>query len=230
MITAVLFLLSVASNAPPAAEPAPVVAPRIAETRIYKIRQTVALADVPATAKEVRLWVPIPTDGAWQHVLDRRVVEAPAGWKFEKQPVSDAEMVVATAQAGAAIQVVVETNAMRQSPVFDMTSSGGGELQPELFAEELRRDSPLMAVDPSVLDFAKHACADVTDPREKVLRLLDAVADQADHYSKDATKPNCGRGADEDCLTNGGGCCTDLHALFIAAARSQGVPARLEYG
>ena len=50
-------------------------APCIAEARVYKIRQTVAVKDVPANAKQVRLWVPIPTDGTWQHVLDRRVVE-----------------------------------------------------------------------------------------------------------------------------------------------------------
>jgi hypothetical protein len=62
------------------------------------------------------------------------------------------------------------------------------------------------------------------------VKLLDAVADVADHYSKDATKPHCGRGAAEDCMTNGGGCCTDLHSLFIAAARSQGVPARMQFG
>src|SRR5262245_24376081 len=71
--------------------------PRVIETRTYRIRQTVALKDVPAGSKEVRLWVPVPADGAWQRVLDRRVVEAPAGWRLERQPVSDAEMVVASA-------------------------------------------------------------------------------------------------------------------------------------
>src|SRR5262245_30527083 len=63
--------------------------PRITETRTYKIRQTVSLNDVPATAKEVRLWVPVPADGPWQHVLDRRVVEAPAGWSLVHQPACD---------------------------------------------------------------------------------------------------------------------------------------------
>src|SRR5262245_37377997 len=72
--------------------------PRVLETRTYRIRQTVALKDVPAGSKEVRLWVPVPADGAWQRVLDRRVVEAPAGWRLEKQPVSDAEMVVVSAK------------------------------------------------------------------------------------------------------------------------------------
>lgn len=205
-------------------------APRIAETRVYRIRQTVALSDVPPDAREVRIWVPVPTDGAWQRVLDRRVVEAPSGWSLQKQPVSDAEMVFARTKAQATVSVVVETTVARQSPIFDLTPGMTGTIQPDLFVEELRKDAPLMSVDASVTELANKACAGEQDPRRKVVKLLDAVADVADHYSKDPSKPKCGRGAAEDCITNGGGCCTDLHSLFIAAARSQGIPARMQYG
>ena len=205
-------------------------APDIAETRIYQIRQTVALHDVPADAREVRLWVPIPTDGAWQHVLERKVVEAPAGWKLEKQPVSNGEMVVASSRGKDTVQVVVETTVLRQSPVFDLAAPGPGDIQAALFTEELQTDAPLMSADAKVVELASKACSGEKDPSRKVVMLLDAVADVADHYSKDATKPSCGRGAAEDCLTNGGGCCTDLHSLFIAAARSQGIPARMQFG
>ncbi len=204
--------------------------PRIGETRIYRIRQTVSLCDVPVDAREVRLWVPLPADGAWQHVLDRRVVEAPSGWSLVKQPVSDAEMVVARTKAQSKIQVVVETTVARQSPIFDLGVGGTPEIQSSLFVDELRRDAPLMSVDKDVAALADKACAGEKDPRRKVVKLLDAVADVADHYSKDASKPKCGRGAAEDCIAHGGGCCTDLHSLFIAAARSQGIPARMQYG
>ena len=217
---------------PPPRSAAPgVAAPRIAETRTYKIRQTVSLNEIPATAKEVRLWVPVPADGSWQHVLDRRVVEAPAGWTLVHQPACNADMVVATAKGAAGTAtVVVETTVVRESPAFDLSEPTQGELQPALFAADTRTDAPLMSADAKVSELATRACAGETDPRRKVVKLLDAVADAADHYSKDATKPQCGRGAAEDCLTNGGGCCTDLHSLFIAAARQQGIPARLQFG
>lgn len=205
-------------------------APTIAETRIYRIRQTVAVHDVPPAAREVRLWVPVPADGAWQRVLDRRVVEAPGTWALEPQPVSDAEMVVVRAKAQGTVQVVVETTVLRQSPVFDLDAAGPSEIQAALFDEELRKDAPLMGADAKIFELATKACANETDPRRKVVKLLDAVADVADHYSKDPSKPNCGRGAAEDCLQNGGGCCTDLHSLFIAAARAQGIPARIQFG
>jgi transglutaminase-like putative cysteine protease len=205
-------------------------APRVAETRTYKIRQTVALQDVPASAKEVRLWVPIPADGAWQHVVDRRVVEAPAGWTLVHQSASGADMIVATAKGGAVVQVVVETTVVRESPVVDLAATSSADMQPPLFTAELATDAPLMSADAAMTAIASKACTGVSDPRQKVVRLLDAVADAADHYSKDPTKPQCGRGAAEDCMKNGGGCCTDLHSLFIAMARSQGIPARLQFG
>ena len=205
-------------------------APRIAESRVYRIRQTVRLHDVPADAKEVRLWVPVPADGAWQHVLDRRVVQAPEGWTFEHQPVSNAEMVYVKTSAKGTVEVVVETTVARQSPVFDLSGTTVGDIQAAQFERELVQDAPLMGADAEVVMLASKACGNEKDPRKKVIRLLDAVADVADHYSKDPSKPACGRGAAEDCLANGGGCCTDLHALFIAAARSQGIPARIQFG
>jgi hypothetical protein len=203
---------------------------RIVETRTYKIRQTVTLSDVPATAKGVKLWVPIPADAAWQRVIDRRVVEAPKGWRLVHQPASNAEMIVATSQGGEPARVIVETTVVRESPAIDLSKGTAEEFQAALFPNELRSDAPLMFADDQVTDLAKKACAGESDPRRKVVRILDAVADAADHYSKDATKPNCGRGSAQDCLTQGGGCCTDLHSLFIAAARSQGIPARIQFG
>src|SRR5688572_7029091 len=181
-------------------------APRITETHVYRIRQTVRLDAVPADAREVRLWVPVPADGDWQRVLDRKVVEAPSGWTLEKQPVSNAEMVVVKTKPQGSVQVVVETTVLRQSPAYDLGAITPADLQPALFTEELRKDAPLMGVDPAVSALAKKACAGETDTAKKVIKLLDAVADSADHYSKDPTKPNCGRGAAVDCMANGGGC------------------------
>lgn len=234
MILALLSALALAlplraDSAAQSPAPGATNAPRILETRLYRIRQTVKLSDIPAGEHEVRLWVPVPADGAYQHVLDRRVIEAPAGWMLEHQPQSGAEMIVSGGRQSGSLQVVVETTLQRQSPAFDL-GAAAGELQPALFAEELRQDAPLMSVDPQVLELSRRACSGETDAARKVVRLLDAVADAADHYSKDPSKPKCGRGAAQDCLANGGGCCTDLHSLFIAAARAAHIPARMQYG
>jgi hypothetical protein len=128
------------------------------------------------------------------------VTEAPSGWTLRKQPGCDAEMVVASTKPQGAVRVVVETTVMRQSPQYDLGAGLVGELQPTLFADELKQDANLMAVDKDVLALASMACKGEKDLRQKVVKLLDAVADVADHYSKDATKPKCGRGNVDDCL------------------------------
>src|SRR6185503_19355741 len=77
---------------------------------------------------------------------------------------------------------------------------------------------------------ADEACGAETNLALQAQKLLALVADTADHYSKDPSKPKCGVGDAGDCLTNGGGCCTELHSLFIALARARGIPARLQMG
>jgi hypothetical protein len=103
-------------------------------------------------------------------------------------------------------------------------------MQPELFQDTLAEDAPLMHVDADVLGLAYEACGKERDIARQAVQLVHKVAEVADHYSKDPTKPTCGRGSAQDCLEHGGGCCTDLHSLFIAMARARGIAARMQYG
>jgi hypothetical protein len=64
----------------------------------------------------------------------------------------------------------------------------------------------------------------------QVGKLMNHVMAVADHYSKNPNVPKCGLGDAKACLAQGGGCCTDLHSLFIACARAAKVPARMQYG
>ncbi|HMN97329.1 MAG TPA: transglutaminase-like domain-containing protein [Phycisphaerales bacterium] len=214
-------------------------APRVEETRYYRVVQTVALHDVPETAELVRLWTAVPVDGPWQRVLDMRVIEAPEGWSLVRQPASGGAMIYSESPAAARssdpVKVVVEYLVQREAPAVDMRMPTDlhvdqEPLQRALFGEFLRTDASLMEASEQVRSMAREACKGAKHPREKVLRLLDAVASSVDHYSKDASKPHCGRGAASDCLEHGGGCCTDIHSLFIAMARAEGIPARLQMG
>ena len=94
----------------------------------------------------------------------------------------------------------------------------------------MRSDSPHMAVTDTIKGMAEQICGDETNIAIQAAKLLNHVAEVADHYSKDPTKPNCGIGDAAVCIDQGGGCCTDLHSLFIALARARGIPARLRWG
>jgi hypothetical protein len=99
-----------------------------------------------------------------------------------------------------------------------------------LYAEELRTDAPHMQATPAIRKKAEEACGAETNVAVQAKLLLGAVADFANHYSIDPTKPKCGIGDAGDCMTNAGGCCTDMHSMFIAMARARGIPARLQMG
>ena len=87
-----------------------------------------------------------------------------------------------------------------------------------------------MEVSPAIAAMAKQVCGIETNLAKQANLLLNAVADYADHYSKDASKPKCSVGDAGDCMANAGGCCTDLHSMFIALARARGIPSRLQMG
>lgn len=201
----------------------------------YRIRQTVTLSAIDLGAKKVEWWVSIPADHRDQEVLDLSVVSAPGPWRIVREADHGNRFlyVEAASPGKPSLDVVVEFTVRRRAVTAKIDLAQVGTIDDSnraLFAEELRLDAPNMEVSPEVAKIAAEACGDEKNLAKQAEKLLDKVAELADHYSKDKTKPNCGIGSVKACLTNGGGCCTDLHSLFIAMARSRGIPARLQMG
>lgn len=207
----------------------------LGETRTYRIQQTVKLSDVPAGAKSVRWWISIPDNERHQDVLDFSVVNVPGPWRIER----DADRgnrflyVEVASPKTPQLEAVVEFTVRREPVLYNVDPAKVGpitELHRSLYADEVRKDAPHMEVTPAIAEMAKSTCGDDTNPATQAQKLLQHVASVADHYSKDPSKPNCGIGDAAVCVEKGGGCCTDLHSLFIALARARGIPARLQMG
>jgi len=208
------------------------VQPEILRNRTIHLTQTVTLHDIPAGTKQVRLWVPVPSDTSWQRVVDCKVASAPGTWKLVRQDQGRGDFVyseLSNASSDTAT-VVFECTVSRQAVHFPMDDVAEQAIQPELFKADLDQKAPLMEVDAQIKELADKYCGAERDPAKQALLLLKAVADNEDHYSKDPSKPKCGRGSAIDCIEHGGGCCTDLHSLYIALARARGIPARIQYG
>jgi hypothetical protein len=211
------------------AEPAP-------ETTVtYRVEQNATLSDIPAGAKKVKFWVSIPDNERYQDVLDFKVASVPGQWSVVREPDrGNRFMLVEVDNPGAAtLTARVEFTLRRRSVFTELDPAQAGPITDShrtLYAEELRQDAPHMAVTARIAKAANDAAGTETNVATQAKLLLGAVADYADHYSKDPTKPKCGIGSAEDCLTNAGGCCTDLHSMFIAMARARGIPARLQMG
>jgi transglutaminase-like putative cysteine protease len=204
-------------------------------TRDYRVRQTVKLAEIPAGAKLVKWWIAIPDDARHQEVLDFAVVSAPGKWSVVREPDHGNRFVLVEVASPAAdsLTSTVEFTLRRQSVFMAIDPAKVGpitESHRRLFADELRRDAPFMQVTPAVTKMANDACGAETNIARQARLLLDAVANRVNHYSIDTTVPKCSPGDAAACMEKGGGCCTDLHSLFIALARSRGIPARLQMG
>ena len=81
---------------------------------------------------------------------------------------------------------------------------------------------------PTVVEYARKAVGDATDPKEKAVRLYYAVRDdfRYDPYAV-VMKPDHFRAS--ACLDRGYGFCITKAGLLAAAARAEGIPARLGF-
>lgn len=204
-------------------------------TRTYRVQQNVKLTEIPAGTKSVKWWIAIPQDDRFQQVLDLNVVSTPGTWRIVREPDHGNRFLLVETSTPAAdsLDAKVEFTLRRNSVFVEIDPSKVGtisEAQRGLFVDELRQDAPHMSVTKRIAKMAADTCKNETNIYTQAQQLLGVVADYADHYSKDPTKPKCGIGDAEDCMTNAGGCCTDMHSMFIALARARGIPARLQMG
>ena len=232
-LAATTLVVLAASSQTPAAQAAPASSPP--DSRTYEVQQSVILSDIPKGAKKIGLWISIPDDAAAQRLLDLSVKSAPGPWKIVRDRDRGCRFLyVDVSKPNADKLTTTVTFAVERTSVFyDLDPAKGTPLTEEqkaVFAEDLRTDSPHMEVTPEIRKIVTEQLGDEKNPIVQVSKLQNHVAAVADHYSKNPNVPKCGLGDAKACLQQGGGCCTDLHSLFISLARAAGVPARLQMG
>lgn len=218
------------AKTPAAASPAP-----LSETT-YVVRHSFAVKDLPADAKQVRVWFWMPEDTPEQKVLDLRILEAPEGVRITRDPTYGRSWVYFETKADPANppKVVTEFRVRRREVrgLADPSKAGPiTDAHRAAFARELRRDELHMEVTPEIQRIADELCGDETNPVKIARKAFDYVIEKSEHYSKiGASATGKCLGDAMECLAGTGDCCTDQHALFIALCRARGVPCRLIYG
>ena len=219
---------------PTPAAPAPA-APALSETT-YSVRHQVAVKDLPADAKQVRVWFWMPEDTPEQKVLDFKVVEAPEGTRITRDAKYGRHWIFAEAPADPAKppRIVTEFRLRRREVRGLADASKAGPITDAhklAFATELRRDEKHMEVTPEIQKIADDLCGTETNPVLEARKFFDFVIAKSEHYSKSGPSPK-GKclGDCMECLAGTGDCCTDQHALFIALCRARSIPCRLIYG
>jgi len=198
------------------------------ESRHFTFHYAFTVKNLP-TGKKVRIWIPAAQSDAFQEV---KVVSAKGDLPLRSTRESkyDNDMYVAEAVAAAPeLHFDVEYDVVRHeriglnraSHVMGMTFIDTSELRRDLEPDALVPTTGLPA------DLAAKVTAGKGDPLDKARAIYDYVFATMKY---DKTGTGWGRGDVLYACDAKKGNCTDFHSLFIAMARSQGIPARFEIG
>ncbi len=185
-----------------------------------------ARVSAPPGAQTLEVWLPVPREDD-QEVLALNVegssrptvVTLPSGDRAAYLRIAGATGVVTLKQTA-----VIARREIR-API-DRTRTRVADIDPAVYARELE-STPSIVVN----DDIRAVVRGVTAGRATVVAQARALYDWVfDHMQYDKSVPGWGLGDIPYCLKVGKGNCTDFHSLFIALARTAGIPARWNIG
>lgn len=198
------------------------------ESRHFTFHYGFTVKNLPAS-KKVRIWIPAAQSDAYQDV---KVVSAKGDLPLKKTHESKFGNEIYFAETGTAAQqelhfdieydvVRHERVALNPAPLVVAAALTTKERQEDLQPDALVPVSGLPA------DLALKVTQGKTQPFDKARAIYDYVFTTM-RYDKTGT--GWGHGDVLYACEAKKGNCTDFHSLFIAMARSQGIPARFEIG
>jgi hypothetical protein len=220
------------SSAAPAGSSA-VASPSGVRSRRLEVAYETKFAEVPAGAKELKIWIPKPrSEGAVQQV-NAATLDAPAGATVVDGQDDTGETkfwCVTVPNPTAPVVCTAKLDVVRAEQVNNRFRGAGKAPLTEAQRAEVARYLAPNAKVPNDGEPAKLAAAVATDEKNalNVARgLYDAVLARM-RYSKDGT--GWGQGDTLWACGSGFGNCTDFHSMFMSFGRSRGIPVRFFMG
>ncbi|MBV9865459.1 MAG: transglutaminase domain-containing protein [Abitibacteriaceae bacterium] len=203
-------------------------------TAQFSYRATVA--DVPAGTKELRVWLPVPSNSEWQKVEDLKVTQdvqdnIASPYKVTQERKYGNRMVYLDIKhppstVAATVQFTVQRKNMQVL---------GAPTAPVQVKMDMAQAIKLLAPDAKVPiggrygGIAQQVTLGKTSREDKMRAIFDhVVATMQYDYKKES--PEYGEGDVAFVCDYKKGNCSDLHSYMISLARSVGVPTILEYG
>ncbi len=198
---------------------------RKAAVRSFEATWVGTIEAVPAGAKRVEVWIPLPSDGSYQTVSDVSV-EAPAPYALARDSGGNrvAHFVLGGAgQAGKPLEVRARYRVVRKEAVSGALADRAAPADPAALLAPNR----LVPMTARVRALSDLLAAGKPDATEKARAIYDYLVDNGTY---DKTTPGWGRGDSERFCDVKKGNCTDFHSAFMALARAQGIPVRFFIG
>jgi len=201
------------------------VGPKVPAVRSFDATWVGTILAVPAAAKRVDVWIPLPSDGAYQSVSDVKI-EAPAPYTLGRDSAGNrvAHFVLdEPGQLGKDVEVRARYRIVRHEALSGelVERTAPADAAPYLEANRL------VPLTPRVKALSDRLAAGRTTAVEKARAFYEYLVDNGTY---DKTAPGWGKGDSERFCDVKKGNCTDFHSAFMALARSQGIPVRFFIG
>jgi transglutaminase-like putative cysteine protease len=196
--------------------------------RAFSFEYSVTVKDLPADAKTVDLWVPVPHDDPYQRISGLKI-ETPRPYKIATGPDGNTILHLRIARpADGTVPLTMRFNAVRKEHLTSITDR---ETAPESKAvlDRWLKPDRLVPIDDKIHEWARevvdaaHAKTDVEMARAIYNHVVATV-------KYDKTGKGWGNGDIYYACDARRGNCTDFHAIFIGYARAMGIPARFAIG
>lgn len=182
------------------------------------------IAAVPK-ASRVDIWVPVPTDRPLQSVSNLEIV-GPGPYTIARD--SGGNLVAHFTLEGEAAARPETTVRVRFRVERKEALERSSTDEPDTMTKkELVGENELVRLTPRVRTLAKSLAGRATDTVSKARAFYTYLVENGTY---DKTTPGWGRGDSERFCDVKKGNCTDFHSMFMALARSEGIPVRFVMG
>ena len=198
------------------------------DSRHFKFRYALTIKQVPAGEK-IRIWMPAAHSDRFQEVRVAFIRGDLPLKSTTESKYGNRLYYAESALPKAELQFEIEYDVIRHERIALRPSRShlsGVSISSSEKQQDLQPDA-LVPVSGVPADLALRVTRGKTDPLDKARAIYEYVFST---LSYDKTGTGWGRGDVLYACTAKKGNCTDFHSLFIAMARSQGIPARFEIG
>jgi transglutaminase-like putative cysteine protease len=183
--------------------------------------------NAPEESKRVRLWIPYPMSNAHQEITDVSIGGNYSSMGVYRDGNAGGGMLFAEWEGPRASRTLTYSfHVVRREAVTRDLSGGELPFSPGEFRQYLAPTSR-GPTDGTVAEYAGR----ITEGRTTVYGKAEAIYQWiVENMHRDPDVKGCGLGEVERLLATLGGKCADIHSVFVALARSAGVPAREIFG
>lgn len=204
----------------------------IARERNFELEYKATVKDIPTTAKQVELWIPVPHDSPFQKISELQI-DAPYPYKIHTAEYGNRVLHFRLNNPlPSSFTVTMRFHALRKEHVQErLQQTGDAKVKEERDANMGRWLQPdrLVPIDGKIKQWAKEVvdAAGARTDLEKVRAIYNHIVATVKY---DKSGQGWGRGDIYYACDARRGNCTDFHAIFIGYARALGIPARFAIG